>query len=267
MSSIPVLMYHHVSPIGGDMVTVTPDVFEGQLRHIKEAGYAALSLDEAVDFATGKFEMKGKGIAITFDDGYLDNYLYAYPALKSHGIKAAVFIVTDWVERASAQEEAEKAEIESFLKKPPTHGESKALIDRGEHGKAIMNWRMIGEMKDSGLVNFYSHTVTHRSSDQIHGEELKREIAASKAAIEGRLGGPCDYLCWPKGRYTGEGIEAAKAALYRALFTTKPGVVRKGDDPFELKRIVVKDSVDWFKRRLKIYTSPVLSQLYLSIKD
>lgn len=266
MSSVPVLMYHHISPVKGDMVTVDPEVFDAQLAHIKEAGYRVLDLDEAVGFAKGVIEVKEKSIAITFDDGYLDNYVHAFPLLKKHGIKAAVFIVTDWVDKASSRP-GPAAAVESFSRKPPTHAESKAFIDGGEAWKAVLGWEMIEEMKESGLVSFYSHTATHRSADQIGGEELRRELASSKASIEKRLGASCRYLCWPKGRYTKEGIDEAKAAGYTALFTTKPGVLKKGEDPFEIKRIVIKDSADWFKRRLKIYTSPVLSQLYLTIKD
>jgi peptidoglycan/xylan/chitin deacetylase (PgdA/CDA1 family) len=84
--------------------------------------------------------------------------------------------------------------------------------------------------------------------------------------IEDRLGSPCDFLCWPKGRFTDEAVRTAKAAGYKGLFTTKPGVAEKGGDPYMIKRIVVKDNAGWLKSRLKLYTSPVLSNLYLRLK-
>ena len=59
---------------------------------------------------------------------------------------------------------------------------------------------------------------------------------------------------------------AAKQAGYSAVFTTEPGVARPGDDPFSIKRIVVKDDIDWFRKRLRVYTSTVLSSLYLKVK-
>ena len=48
MNPVPVFMYHHVNLHKGDMVTVTPDVFEGQMRFLAEAGYKTLRADEIV---------------------------------------------------------------------------------------------------------------------------------------------------------------------------------------------------------------------------
>jgi len=110
MNPVPVFMYHHVSPHKGDMVTVAPDVFEAQMRFLAEAGYKTLRADEIVDYAAtpalhssplgGERMIRGT-VAITFDDGYLDNYIYAFPVLKKYNIKATIFLVTDWVERSS----------------------------------------------------------------------------------------------------------------------------------------------------------------------
>jgi len=60
MRPVPVFMYHHVSPHKSDMVTVTPDVFEAQMRFLAEAGYKTLSADELVEFAGGNLVIKEK---------------------------------------------------------------------------------------------------------------------------------------------------------------------------------------------------------------
>ena len=100
MRTIPVFMYHHVNPHKGDMVTITPGVFDAQMKFLAETGYRTLSADELVEFAGGNLAIKGKAVAVTFDDGYLDNYVYVFHVLKKYNIKATIFIVTDWVERS-----------------------------------------------------------------------------------------------------------------------------------------------------------------------
>lgn len=263
MAVVPVLMYHHVNPNRGDMITVTPEVFEAQMRHIKEAGYRTLTLDELLGFIEGRLTPEGKAVAITFDDGYLDNYIYAYPVLKRYGLKAAIFIVTDWVDKASAVKD-KSGVVEGFKKQPLTHAEAKALVDRGELEKVSVDWAMVEEME--GTIEFHSHTKTHRSCDKLDVKELAAELNGSKEAIEKRLKKGCDFLCWPKGRFNDGSVKAAKGAGYKGLFTTAPGVAERGTDPHHIKRIVVKDGKGWLKSRLRLYTSPMLSKIYLKLK-
>lgn len=259
MRPIPVLMYHHVNPHKGDMITVTPEVFDGQMRHISEAGYRTLDIDELVSYLHGGLVLEQKAVAVTFDDGWLDNYLFAWPILEKYGIKAAVFIVTDWVEEASGGDAAVPAAV-------PVHGESKGLVFRGLCRQVILNWDLISKMSGSGLVNFYSHTRSHAECDKIAPAALLEELTASRTVIEERLKRPCPYLCWPRGKYNDAAVSSARDAGYKALFTTNAGVVTTGSDPFAISRIVVKDSVPWFKKRMSIYTNSLLSGLYLMIK-
>ena len=260
-------MYHHINPNRGDMITVTPEVFDAQMRHVKEAGYRSLGADELVEFISGGIEIDGRAVAVTFDDGYLDNYVYAFPVLKAYGVRAAVFTVTAWADLATGENRAKGKDglMEDFRRRPPTHGAARAMIEKGDCRGAVMDWEMIEEMRGSGLVEFYSHTMTHKRCDRLSGKELLDELKGSKLAMEERLKGACKYLCWPKGGNTPASVEAAKAAGYAGVFTTVPGVARKGDDPFSIKRIPVKDGVNWFKSRLRIYSSPLMSSLYLKM--
>ena len=259
MRPVPVLMYHHISPHKGDMVTVTPGVFEGQMRHLMHAGYRTLKIDEMMELIEDKKPISEKAIIVTFDDGWLDNYIFAFPILKKYGITATIFIVTDWVEKASLTESQQTISV-------PKHAEAKRLATGSEAYKAMLNWKLIGEMAGSGLVEFYSHTKTHPRCDQLVEADLAVELGRSKRIIEEKLGKPCSYLCWPKGKYAESGVRVAKGIGYKAIFTTVPGVVTTDSDPFAVGRIVVKDGVGWFKKRLSIYTSPMFSRLYLRMK-
>ncbi|MEK6656832.1 MAG: polysaccharide deacetylase family protein [Nitrospirota bacterium] len=280
MSPIPVFMYHHVSPHKGDMVSVTPDIFEAQMQFLNEKGYKTLSADELVRFMTSDMEIPSvpfpssanigeqkiaqeKAVAITFDDGYLDNYIFAFPILKRYNIKAAVFVVIDWVEEASKGQGVRVKGQEVIL---PFHHEGKELIAKGQSHKVVMNWDMIKEMKESGLVEFYSHTMSHSKCSELSDEKLIRELEGSKRVLEQRLSKPCQYLCWPKGLFNISSVNIAKKAGYTALFTTKRGVIKADSDRYCIERIVVKNSVNWFKNRAKIYTNPLLAKGYLLMR-
>lgn len=253
-------MYHHINPHEGDMVTVAPEVFAGQMEHLYKKGIRTLALDELVDFMRGNLILKEKAVVITFDDGWLDNYVYAFPSLIKYGIKAAIFLVTDRVDSASSS----CCEIPLTI---PDHAESKRLIQRKEDRRVVLNWTIANEMKKSGLVEFYSHTKSHARCNELDEARLLNELTGSKHKIEERLGISCSNLCWPYGKYNDKAVEVAKQAGYKALFTTKHGVVKTGDDPFEIKRIVVKDSVSWFRKKMFIYTNSMLSDFYLRMKS
>ncbi len=263
--TVPVLMYHHVSPLKNDMVSVTPSVFEGQMRHIRDAGYQALSLDELIGFMEGRFTPERKSVVITFDDGYLDNYIYAYPVLRAYCLKAAVFIVSDWVDKASLATDRAQA-IDDYKKRPLTHAQTKALVDKGDPGRVSVDWQMVEEMMSITLVEFHSHTRSHRSADRLDRAGLIEELSGSKKRIEEMIKRDCQYLCWPKGRFSAQALDAAASAGYKGIFTTMPGVAQRGGDPLHVKRIVVKDSVAWLKLRLAIYTNPVLAKGYLALR-
>lgn len=97
--SIPVLMYHHILPQKG-FIASSVDEFEAQMKYLHEKGYKTLTSSEFRDFMLGTKSFK-KAVFITFDDGWRDNYIYAYPILKKYGLKATIFVVTKWIEEAS----------------------------------------------------------------------------------------------------------------------------------------------------------------------
>jgi len=265
LAAIPVLMYHHINPNDGDMITVTPEAFEEHLRSIKKGGYKTLGLNELMGFMDGTFRCDKKTLVITFDDGYLDNFIYAFPLLKKYNQRAVIFAVTDWLDGAT-NAPIDEAGLAEYKKKPPTHNETKSLVQEGSFSKAVMNWDMAREMHESGLVEIASHTATHGDCDTLSDKKLECELKNSKKKLEEKLKTPCEYLCWPRGKFSEGAIKAAKKAGYKGCFTTNHGIVREGSDPFTIKRIVVKAAPKWVGKRLAIYTNAILSRLYLGIK-
>ena len=95
--SLPVLMYHYVSRFPG-AIAVSPEHFEDQCRGMAEHGWRGIGLDEAEGFLLKGAPLPPRSLLITFDDGYLDNYVYAWPILRKYGHKGVVFAVTERME-------------------------------------------------------------------------------------------------------------------------------------------------------------------------
>jgi peptidoglycan/xylan/chitin deacetylase (PgdA/CDA1 family) len=243
MNRIPVLMYHHIAPHPGDTVTVTPEVFAAQMRYLVASGYRFLSAAELVGLVGGEEPVPEKGVAITFDDGWLDNYLNAYPLLVQLGIRATFFIIT-------ARADAASLRPRGFTSRTPRHDEAKGLISEGHAERVVLDWNTIRTMAAGGLAGFYSHTVSHRRCADLPPEELLSELTASKMSLERELASPCPYLCWPYGSFSGTAVQSAREAGYRGLFTTVDGYCTTATDPLLIPRIEVRDSVEWLRRRL-----------------
>jgi peptidoglycan/xylan/chitin deacetylase (PgdA/CDA1 family) len=259
MSPVPVLMYHHVNNHKGDMVTITPETFEMQMHYLNKAGYKTLNTGELISHINGTLQLNEKSVMVTFDDGWIDNYVFAYPVMKKYGIKATIFLVTSWIDNAGNAGHVNDSDI-------PTHEESSSLLMKNKGQKVVLNWDMIREMKESGLVEFHSHTQNHMKCHHLNGNDLLEEVQQSKKRIEGRLGSDCTCLCWPMGRYNDLAVKTAEEAGYKALFTTNYGVVNENSDLFAIQRIAVKDSNVWFRKSMTIYTNAILSGLYLRLK-
>ena len=239
-NAVPVLLYHHVNHHAGDTVTVTPEVFAGQMRFLAEAGYRTLTPGELLEFVKGS-AAASKAVLITIDDGWLDNYLFAYPVLLQYRFKATSFLVTG---RVAA------ARVDSLPDALPCHDEAKRLINMGEAGRVVMDWDIVRKLQGEGLMEFYSHTVTHRRCSSLGAAELAAELQLSKAMLEAETGRGCPYLCWPYGDCDEATVQAALAAGYSATFTTVDGFTLPGSDPAVIRRIEVKNSVEWLQQRL-----------------
>ena len=90
---VDALMYHHIGQEGDPSAVISPERFEEHMAALAAAGYNTVSIAEMRDFVEKGLDLPEKALLITFDDGYLSNYEYAYPILEKYGMKAAVFMV------------------------------------------------------------------------------------------------------------------------------------------------------------------------------
>lgn len=92
-ADVPVLLYHSIVEEPGSYLEVSPETFDGQMRFLVENGYHAVTAQELIDYVYHGGTLPDKPVLISFDDGYQNNYDYAWPILKKHGLKATIYAI------------------------------------------------------------------------------------------------------------------------------------------------------------------------------
>jgi peptidoglycan/xylan/chitin deacetylase (PgdA/CDA1 family) len=163
-SSLPVLLYHGINP-RRDPINVPPERFEEHLRDLRLAGYRGVSLDEAARCLIHGEELPAGSLLITFDDGYLDNWVYALPLLRKYGHKAVVFVVVDRLEtggstRPSLEDVWAGRIVSAGL---PRVDEPFVQHETGhaQRADAYLNWEEARALERSGHVRVAAHSLSH----------------------------------------------------------------------------------------------------------
>ncbi|AKQ56304.1 polysaccharide deacetylase family protein [Bordetella hinzii] len=264
--NVPVLMYHHITPAGG-MIAATPQVFEAQIAALARAGYQSLSAAQFAGYLAGA-PVPAKSVLITFDDGYLNNWVHAHPILRRHGMRAVLFLITGLIGDGPARPCAGQ---DLPLPADVDHEASKRLIAEGRADEVMLRWSEVQAMIEAGTFEFHSHTHTHTRWDKVCGADvaakrrhIAQELADSRATLIERLGGVSDHLCWPQGYFDADYVQAAREAGFRHLYTTDPlGQNRPGSDPAHIYRFAVRNRAGgWLNRRIWQSRDPLVGPLY-----
>lgn len=209
---IPILFYHHVQPLGEAMrlghaqFTVDDSVFDLQMEYLRNQGYITVSVDTVVDALINKKQLSQKMVAITFDDGYVDMYSYAYPILKQYSFVGNFAIPT-------------------------------GLIDRSDY----MTWNQLDEIASDPQMYIYNHTLTHMDLAN-HSTEAEKEIIEAQNDIQNKLGLRSNIFFYPYGTFNDTVISILKAHGYVAAFSTLPGKLQCESSIMTLRRIRVGNS-------------------------
>lgn len=95
---LPVLMYHRVSEINSDALTVSVAQLEEQMRFVVSQGYECVTPEQVLNFLKNKIPLPSKPILISFDDAHVSFQNLALPILKNAGInKITLFVATDLI--------------------------------------------------------------------------------------------------------------------------------------------------------------------------
>jgi len=247
-NSIPILYYHQVHPSAPE--SVSPDFFEQQIYFLKKQGFNFISLREFFDEHVRENFWGGKNIVITFDDGYEDNYLYAFPIIKKFGLKCTIFISTYFIENKCLF---------------PWHN-SKLGADKDFK---MLSWEQIEEMSKYG-IEFGSHTVSHPDLTILNDSDIRKELEESRVTIENHTNQSVDFLCYPFGRYNQRVIRVASELGYQGACTEIYGRNNKDTPAYELQRLnvssTIQGSFDLRKRLIGAYNIPMTIRQFIKNK-
>lgn len=226
MPGVWILCYHRIDEKPKQYTVLPPAEFRAQMEYLKKHEFNVVPLEEIVDAAQYGTKLPERTVALTFDDGYKDNYTIAYPILKQYKYPATLFIYPYYV----------------------------------SNGGAAITWEMLKEMAADPLIKIQSHTFTHTNLNKTTRQgnaALKHEIVDSKNTLEQKLGIKVNTLAYPYGVFNPKVLAATKAAGYRSAFTIGTFPIEyagtKPTDLWTIPRIMVNrgDSLAMWAKRLE----------------
>lgn len=276
---LTIVLYHDVIP--RDMcrdinrrMLVTAESFDSQLDYLKKH-FTVLPLDEAFEkMRLGT--LPPRSLSITFDDGYRNNFLYAYPLLKKYALTATFFLATDfvfekkplWIDRLKyavqsfpgTKVDADRRydELSTTLKHVPEREKYERLhAFEKEVGVTLVDfegdrWHYAPleksdiEVMQHGGMTFGAHTRTHPILAHVSEEESSEEIAGSQKIVARECGSLSGLFCYPNGQrkdFTDQIVREVREAGFSGAVTTIEGTNSITTDPYALHRIGV-DNID-----------------------
>ncbi len=245
---VPIIMYHGLVKDKSiqNKFMIDPSLFESDLAYLKEKGYTTMFVSDLIQCVKNGKPFPEKPIILTFDDGYYNNYLYGFSALKKYDMKAVISIIGRYTDEYS----------ESGIVHPNyTH----------------ITWEQINEMVKSGNVEIQNHTYNMHTYDsgrrgslqkggesvEAYGVALDSDIGYLQKRIEEMTGIKPNTFTYPFGFYNKNSEEFLKNFGFEATLICEERINHisiKERNPEELYRLgrFLRDpnysSTDFFKK-------------------
>lgn len=212
---LPIIMYHSFlkdESTHGKFV-ISPAQFEEDIKYIVDKGYEPILVSDLIDFVENKKTLPQKPIMITIDDGYYNNYLYAFPILKKYNAKAVISPIIKYSELYS------------------NHDENNAYYSH-------ITWSQGREMINSNLIEFQNHTYDLHSIDngrkgiqkkntesvENYQKILFADLYKAHNLIKENFEFTPNAITFPFGYYSEEAEFVLKELGYNVSFSSKEGL-------------------------------------------
>jgi len=208
--NVPIIMYHHVEPLaiatqlGHAQLTEDSQIFEEHISYLVSHHYHLLSLETLVHAILNRKQVPDKSVVITIDDGYIDDYTYAFLMAKKY------------------------------------HAIMNFMIPTGLVGQPdYMTWDHLKEMVASPYARIYNHTTTHAALGLIDQDQIIQEVTTANQDLQKNLGIKNDIVVYPYGSYNDLAIQTLQQLGMIAAVTTDPGTNDCISNIYSLPRVRV----------------------------
>lgn len=217
IAHLPILIYHSVRPYYPGITnlvkefTVPPDIFDEQMQYLRDNGFTVVTFDDVWAYFQNGTPLPAKPVMITLDDGWENQYVYAYPILKKYKYPGIFYVY------------------------PHAIG-----------SKVFLKWPELKEMIAGNMV-IADHTQTHPELPKITDPALlKKEIAGSKDILERELGIKIKDFAYPFGGYNNQSIQMVMESGYRSARTVHIGVKADSSAPYTIDGIIITGDFNRF---------------------
>jgi len=243
-TSIACLMFHRIAEVQEEeigpypAITISPPAFEAIIAFFSKH-FRAIALPELVTHLIHKKPLPSNTFAVTFDDGFVDNWSVAKPILENYGVPATVYVTTGYIGGEVFPYEFELADLIAYrdgvhfhwdgreyhwdfkntqdrercyteikrIGKPYSYALRRDLMTNvlGESEplsskrSLYMNWRQVIELSQSPLITIGAHTHRHVLLPSLTHKDARDEIDSSKNILQAKLGGPVHHFSYPYG--------------------------------------------------------------------
>ena len=213
-----VVAFHRIQETdGSDSLTIDAGTFERHCRFFARH-FRVVSLRNLVSRLEHGMRLD-RHLAITFDDGYRDNFENALPVLEKLSLPATFFVVSDWI----GTDVVPWWDRERGVRHP------------------WMTWDEVRSLHRKGF-EIGAHSRTHVDLGTVSQAEAREEILGARLDLERQLGASVESFAYPYGgrnHLSDASRELVKGAGFRCCCSGYGGINGPGTNPFELKRVPI----------------------------
>lgn len=229
---VPVIMYHNIMKTNSknSKFIITNTQFEDDLKYLKENGYSTIVIEDLINYVNDGTPLPEKPIILTFDDGYYNNYVYAYPTLKHYGFKGVLSIIGYYTDMYT--ENGEQNENYSHV-----------------------TWKDVNEMLNSEVFEFQNHSYNLHTlnngrngskkkkgeSKEAYRKTLTEDLTMLQNEFSKHTGKNLTTYTYPFGSVSNESFDIIKELGFKASLSCESGVNTITRDPdclYMLKRTI-----------------------------
>jgi peptidoglycan/xylan/chitin deacetylase (PgdA/CDA1 family) len=216
-----IVAFHRVHETdGSDSLSIDSATFERHCRFYRRH-FNVVPLRELV-YRITQGQSIDRHLAITFDDGYRDNFENARPVLEKLSLPATFFVVSEWM--------------------------GTDVVPWWDRVRGVrhpwMTWDEVRALHRSGF-EIGAHTRSHVDLGKVSTAEARDEVLGARHELERQIGVRVDSFAYPYGgrkHVTDANREVVKNAGFRCCCSAFGGINPAGTDPFRLKRVPVAPS-------------------------